>query len=142
MQLGRRKPHINQPIAQSLEYSQKILKVPKIEKEVINIPGFSTPVQLISNPSMEMINRRMMQKISKDIPFYPNLTHRPPLKQVRIPMLEVPGNIDINPELNTDFKEILHSKKVLYQKHTKDQINHFSSTSRVRMSSKYRKAST
>ena len=52
-----------------------------------------------------MINRRMMQKISKDIPFYPNPTYRPPPKPVRIPMSEVPENIDINPERNTEFDE-------------------------------------
>ena len=54
---------------------------------------------------MEMINRSTMQKISNDIPFYPDPTYRPPPNQVRIPMSEVPGNIDINPELNTDFEE-------------------------------------
>ena len=69
------------------------------------MPNFATPVQSISNPSLEMINRRMMQIISKDIPFYPNPTYRPHLKPVRIPMSDVPGNIDINPELNTDFEE-------------------------------------
>ena len=69
------------------------------------MPNFATPEQLISNPRMEMINRRMMQKISKDIPFYPNPTYRTPPNPVRIAMSEVPGNIDINPELNTDFKE-------------------------------------
>ena len=44
----------------------------------------------------------------KDIPFYPNLTYRPPLKPVRTP---APGNsessesTDINPEINLDFEE-------------------------------------
>ena len=47
----------------------------------------------------------MMQKIGKDIPFYPDPTYRPPPKPVKIPMSEVLGNIDINLELNTDFKE-------------------------------------
>ena len=73
--------------------------------EVINIPNFTTPVQSISNSSTEMINRRMMQKISKDIPFYPDPVYRPPPKPVKIPMPEVPRNMDINPELKTDFKE-------------------------------------
>ena len=40
--------------------------------EVINMPNFVTPVQSINNPSTEAIKRRMMQKISKDIPFYPD----------------------------------------------------------------------
>ena len=54
---------------------------------------------------MEVINRGMIQKITKDIPFYPDPTYRPPPKPVRIPISEVQGNIDINAELNTDFKE-------------------------------------
>ena len=103
--MRRRKPHINQPSAQSAEHSQKIPEVPKIENKVVNVPNFAIPVQSISNPSMETINRRMMQKISKDIPFYPDPTYRPHPKPVRIPMLEVPGNIDINLELYTGFEE-------------------------------------
>ena len=35
------------------------------------MPNFTAHVQSISNPSTEAINRRMMQKISTDIPFYP-----------------------------------------------------------------------
>ena len=47
----------------------------------------------------------MMQKISKDIPSYPDLAYWPTPKPVKIPMPELPGNMDINPELNTDFEE-------------------------------------
>ena len=66
------KPSINQPIAQSTGNLQKIPQLPKIHKEfiVINIPNFATPVQSINSPSNEAINRRTMQKISKDIPLY------------------------------------------------------------------------
>ena len=56
------KPHINQPIAQSVEHSEKIPEAPKIEKEVVNMPNFATPVQSISNPSRQTINRRMMSE--------------------------------------------------------------------------------
>ena len=69
------------------------------------MPNFATPVQSISTLSMETINRKMMQRTSKDIPFYPDPMYRPPLKSVRIPMSEVSENIDIDPELNTEFKE-------------------------------------
>ena len=47
----------------------------------------------------------MIQKISKDVPFYPDPVYRPPPTPVKIPMPEIPGNMDINPELNTDFME-------------------------------------
>ena len=46
-----------------------------------------------------------MQKISKDIPFYPDPAYRLPPKPIKIPMPEIPGNMDINPELNTNFEE-------------------------------------
>ena len=46
-----------------------------------------------------------MQKISKDIPFYPDPVYRSLPKPVKIPMPEFPGKMDITPELNTDFKE-------------------------------------
>ena len=60
---------------------------------------------------MEVINRRMIQKINKDIPFYPDPTYRPPPNPVRISMSTSPENIDISLELNTEFKEILHFKE-------------------------------
>ena len=47
----------------------------------------------------------MIKKINKGLPFYLDLTYRPPPKLVRIPMSESPENMDISPELNTDFEE-------------------------------------
>ena len=69
------------------------------------MPNFTTPWKSISHPCTDMINRRMMQKINKDIPSYPDPIYRPPPKPVRSAMSEFPGNIDINLEQNTDFKE-------------------------------------
>ena len=46
-----------------------------------------------------------MQKISKDIPFYPDPVYRAPPKPVKRPMPEIAGNMDINQGLNTDFEE-------------------------------------
>ena len=103
--MRRRKPFINQPIAQWAELSKKTPEASKIEKEVRNQPDFTTPVPSISNSSMQVINRRMIQKINTDIPFYPDPTYRPPLKPVWIPMSESPENIDISLELNTDFEK-------------------------------------
>ena len=76
-----------------------------MEKKVINHPDFTTPVQSISNFSTEVINRRSIQKINKNIPFYPDPTYKPPPKLVRNPMSGSPENIDISLELNTDFEE-------------------------------------
>ena len=103
--LRRQKPHVSQLTAQSAKHSWKITEVVKIEKKVISIPHFTTPVQSICNPSTGAINRRMMQRISKDIPFYPDPVYRPTPKPVQISMPEFPGNMDINPEHNNNFKE-------------------------------------
>ena len=84
----------------------KIPEIPKIWKQVINIQNIATPVQSISNPSTKVINRRTMQKISKDIPFYQESLYRLPPKPVKIPMPGIPRNMDINPKLNTNFEEI------------------------------------
>ena len=46
-----------------------------------------------------------MQKISKVIPFYPDPVYWSPPKPVKIPMPEFPGKMDIDQELNTDFKD-------------------------------------
>ena len=92
-------------IAQSAELSKKTLEASKMEKKVINQPDFATLLQSISNSSMEIINRRPIQKINKDLPFYPDPNYRPPPKPVRIPISESPENIDISLELNTDFEE-------------------------------------
>ena len=101
----RRKPPINQTIAQSAEPSKKTPGASKIGKKAINQPDFTTPVQSISNSSVEVNNRRLIQKINKDIPFYPDPTYRSPPKSVGIPTSESPENIDISPQLNTDFQE-------------------------------------
>ena len=100
--MRRRKPPINQTIAQSAESSKKIPEASKIEKKITNQPDFSTPVQSINNSSVQVINRSAM---IKDIPFYPDPTYRPPPKPVRIPTSESPENIDISSELNIDFEE-------------------------------------
>ena len=99
-EMRRRKSPINQNIAAKM--SKKIPEASKIEKKVITHPDFTTPVQSANNPSAEVIKRRPM---IKDIPFYPDLTYRPPPMPIRIPMSESPENIDISPEPNIDFRE-------------------------------------
>ena len=67
---------------------QKCKKNPetsKKEMKVINQTDFTTPVQSLNNSNAKVINRRPM---IKDIPFYPDPTHRPPPKPVRIPTSE------------------------------------------------------
>ena len=75
--MRRRKSPINQTTA--AEMSKKIPDTSKIEKKVINHPGFTTPMKSINSSNAEVINRRPM---IKDIPFYPNQTYRPPPKPV------------------------------------------------------------
>ena len=49
----------------------------------------------------------MMQEIHKNIPFYPDPVYRPLLKPVKIPSPKTQGNMDIDPEFNTDFEQKL-----------------------------------
>ena len=114
---------IIQTIGQSAEMLKKIPEESKIEKKVINHPGFATPVQSIINSNAEIINRKHM---IKDIPFYPDPTYRHPSKPVRIPTLESPENVDMSLEINTDFEENSPFQEGLPLKHTKDPITSFS----------------
>ena len=79
------KPPTNHPIAQLAEPSKENFWGIKNRKEGCKSTiFFATPVQSISNSSMEVINRRTMQKINKDIPFCPDPNYRPPPKPVRM----------------------------------------------------------
>ena len=88
--MRRKKPLINQTIAQSTEPSQKTPEASKIEREVINQPDFTTQVQSTNNSSTEVINRSLIQIRNKGIPFYPDPTYRPTPKPVRIPTSKNP----------------------------------------------------
>ena len=52
-----------------------------------------------------MIDRQMIQTANREIPFYSHPGYRPPPKPVKVSIPKIPGSMDINPELNTDFKE-------------------------------------
>ena len=54
-----------------------------------------------------MLNRKKnIQDISRKIPVYPDPIYRSPPKPTDIPIQEVPRNLlDLDPEINTDFKE-------------------------------------
>ena len=97
--MRRRKYPIYQTIA--AETSKNNPEASKIEKKVTTHPNFTTPVQLVKNPSMEAINRRPM---ITDIPFYPDPNYRPPSKPVRIPTSESSENVDNSLEINNDFE--------------------------------------
>ena len=76
-------------------------------------------MQSLTNSNDEVTHRSLM---SKDIPFYPNPTYRPPPKPTRTPMQghsQHSENTNINPEINIDFDENS-------QKYTKDQTHHSS----------------
>ena len=48
----------------------------------------------------------MIQDVAREIPIYTDPVYRPPPKQGKTAVPKIPGNLaDINPELNTDFKE-------------------------------------
>ena len=79
----------------------------------------------------------------KDIPFYPDLTNRPPPKPVRIPTSESPKNIDISPELNIDFEENSPFQEgVISEAYQRPDKIIFQRTSRIERSSQYRQTGT
>ena len=59
-------------------------------------------MQSITNSNAEVAHRRPM---TKDNPFYPDPTYRPPAKPVKTPVPESSEGADINPEINIDFEE-------------------------------------
>ena len=66
-----------------------------------------------------------------DLPFHPGPTYRPPAKPIRSNMprsqensQSSPSSENISSDINLDFEEILHFRKVLFQKPIKDQTNH------------------
>ena len=65
-------------------------------------------MQSITNSIDEETHKNPM---IKDIPYYQDPTYRPQPKATRTPMPEDLQSTNINPEINTDFKEILHFKK-------------------------------
>ena len=63
-----------------------------------------------------------------------------PLENLPSPRIE--SKADTSPRIDLEFKEIHHTKKKYYLKHSKDQINHIFKNKRIRKFSKYRQAST
>ena len=48
----------------------------------------------------------MIQDIGRESPFYPDPNFRPPPKPIKSAVLDIPGSLlDIDPELNTNFKD-------------------------------------
>ena len=72
---------------------------------------FSMHAQSISNSKTETIMQGMIQNINREIPFYPHLIYRPPLKlteNLQLPRIET--KTDASPGIDLEFEE--HS---LYQ---------------------------
>ena len=84
----------------------KIPEVHQTQTSVTTIPNVATPVQLRSDCNTKVIDRRKIQVINREIPFYPDPVCRPTPKQVKKPVPKIPGSIsDIDPKLNVDFKD-------------------------------------
>ena len=71
---------ITQTITQTSEWSKKIPEASKLELRITNQTHSTAPVQSLTNSNDEVTHRSPM---SKDIPFYPNPTYRPPPKPTR-----------------------------------------------------------
>ena len=79
----------------------------KTQDIAIPILDYTIPsVKPKGDTSTKVIDRKIIQDVSKEIPIYPDPVYRPPPKPVRTSIPKIPGILlDIDPELNTDFKE-------------------------------------
>ena len=77
----------------------------KTQNKAIPIQDYAIPlVKAKGDTSTRAIDRKIIQDVSKKI--YPDPVYRPPPKPVRTSIPEIPGGLlDIDPELNTEFKE-------------------------------------
>ena len=81
-----------------------------------------------------------------DVPFYPGLTYRPPPKLIRLSMPGSHESTQVQIVQKAQMlvqrsmwisRKILHFRKELFQKLTKDQISHSSRTLRIARSNEY-----
>ena len=64
------------------------------------------PMQSNGNLSTNVIDRKTIQDIAREIPIYPDPVYTPPPKPEKLPIPEIPRNLlDINPELTIDFED-------------------------------------
>ena len=78
-----------------------------IHDKIIPISDYIIPqTRSGDNSSSRMVQRKTIQVISREIPRYPDLIYRAPPKPTGTPIQEVPRNVlDLDPEINIDFKE-------------------------------------
>ena len=84
--LRYKKPQINQPIAQLVKQPLKIPKVSKMQNTLTKAPNFPTPVQSKGDASTKVIDRKIMQDTSKEIPICSDPVYRSPPKPVKMPI--------------------------------------------------------
>ena len=106
----KNKTHISKSIVQATEKQPSEILRPNTSKTqdiAIPIPDDTTPsIKFQADTSTRVIDRNILQDVKKEITIYPDPVYRPPHKAVKISMPEIPGSLlDIDPELNTNFKE-------------------------------------
>ena len=103
--MRRRPSPIHQTITQTSELSKKFLEASKRELRITKQLHSTAHVQSITNSNDEAAQR---SPVVKDIPFYPDLTYRPPPRPTRTSMpisSQSSESTNINPEINIDFEE-------------------------------------
>ena len=100
---------ISKPIMQVREKQPNVL-VPdtrRIQDKIVPIPNYTTPHTWSKDDSgSSMVERKVTQDVSREIPICPDPVYRPLPKPVKTPIPEIPGSLsDIDPELNTDFEK-------------------------------------
>ena len=94
----------------------------------MTIPNFANPpLQLKGDSGIKMIGRKMIQDVAREIPIYSDPVYRPLLNMLKhLSPKFIEAYWTLTQKWIWILKTILHFKKVLLQKHTKDQISHIS----------------
>ena len=64
---------IDKPIAQAMEKQPKAImpKTPKIQDNMVPIPNYTIPIKSKHDSGSRMIERKVIQDVSREIPIYP-----------------------------------------------------------------------
>ena len=105
------KTQISKMIVQATEKPPSKILRPNTSKTLIVTIPIQDYATLLVNPkgniNTRVIDRKIMQDVSKEIPIYPDQVYRPPSKPVKLSIPEIARSLsDIDPELNTDFEEV------------------------------------
>ena len=100
----------------------------QLHDKVMTVPTYVIPQAMSGGNSISStIKSKTIQDTRWEIQAYADPIYRPPPDPTDPPFQEIPRKLtDLDTDINMDFVEIPHIKKMSYQKCTKGQIGHIS----------------